>query len=144
MCTLGFQWVCMLGVSEPGHHQLLLRWRKEATITWCAAEEPVSTFVPSSPSPPPSLCARLCPVQIAELDNPVEDQKGFIYERSAIVAAINQAQQADHCNWVECPLPGVSHAVMLHHLKPVNKRRLQMQAQRRPTQPDRRGVVLDA
>lgn len=83
-------------------------------------------------------------VQVTELDDPVEDQKGFIYERSAIVAALQQAQRNDRMNWVECPLPGVNHAVMLHHLKPVNKRRLQMQAQRRPTQPERRGVVLDA
>lgn len=62
---------------------------------------------------------------------------GFIYERAAIVNALKQAQR-DHCNWVECPLPGVSHAIMAHHLKPVNKRRLQMLAKVRGKQQQQR------
>jgi hypothetical protein len=84
-------------------------------------------------------------LQVADLDDPVEDEKGFIYERKAIEAALKKALRDDRMNWIECPLPAVSHPVMLHQLKPVNKRRLQLQAQRsKQTQPERRGVVLDA
>lgn len=75
----------------------------------------------------------LSPLQVAELSNPVEDQMGFIYERAAILNALKQARR-DRCNWVECPLPGVSHSIMEHHLKPVNKRRLQMLAKVRGKQ----------
>ncbi len=83
-------------------------------------------------------------MQVAELDEPVEDQKGFIYEKKAIIQALQQAQRNDRFNWVECPLPGVNHAVMLEHLKPVNKRRLQLLAQRRRALPGPEGVVLEA
>lgn len=75
---------------------------------------------------------------------------GFIYERAAIENAIKAASR-DRCNWVECPLPGVKHAIMLHHLKPVNKRRLQLLAKLRQKQQEREQgtqaanrVVLDA
>lgn len=93
-----------------------------------------------------------CPytlVPVAELADPVEDQMGFIYEKSAILNALKQAQR-DRCNWVECPLPGVNHAIMAHHLKPVSKRRLQMLAKVRGKQQQQRDagthgnrVVLD-
>lgn len=58
---------------------------------------------------------------------------GFIYEKAAIMNAIQQAQR-DGYNWVQCPLPAVSHTIMAHHLKPVNKRRLQMLAKVRGKQ----------
>jgi hypothetical protein len=98
------------------------------------------------------MCALLvvCLLQLAELQNPVEDQVGFIYERSAIEAAI-KAEARNGYNWVECPLPAVKHAIMLHHLKPVNKRRLQLLAKLRQKQQQREQgtqaanrVVLDA
>jgi hypothetical protein len=75
---------------------------------------------------------------------------GFIYERKAIEGAIKAAGREGY-NWVECPLPGVKHTIMLHQLKPINKRRLQLleklrqkhQQLGRNTQAPNR-VVLDA
>lgn len=60
---------------------------------------------------------------MAELDEPVQDQAGFVYEKAAIVGALRQAAQ-ERMNWVECPLPGVSHKIMLHNLQPANRKRL--------------------
>ena len=90
-------------------------------------------------------------LQLADLDEPLEDQQGFIYEGAAIRNALHQAMQ-DRCNWIECPLPGVSHKIMMHHLKPANKRRLQrmaklkqqQQQQQAGTQAGHGRVVLDA
>jgi hypothetical protein len=69
-------------------------------------------------------------VQVSELDEPVEDQQGFVYEAAAIRAALAAAAR-DRMNWIECPCPGVSHRIMLHNLKPANRRRLQRLARAR-------------
>lgn len=87
-------------------------------------------------------------LQLADLDDPLEDQKGFIYEGAAIREALRKAAQVDRFNWIECPLPGVSHKIMQHHLKPANKRRLQRMAklkqqQQQGTQAGHGRVVLD-
>lgn len=89
-------------------------------------------------------------LQLADLRDPVEDQAGFIYEREAIVKALQRAQHDDRFNWIECPVPGVSHKIMMHHLKSVNKKRLQLMARVRQQQQQREGgtqaanrVVLD-
>lgn len=70
---------------------------------------------------------------MADLDDPVEDQLGFVYEGAAIRDALKLAAR-DHMNWIECPLPAVSHRIMLYHLKPANKRRLQRLARARQQQ----------
>jgi len=100
---------------------------------------------------PSTLLADFCMpalLQLADLDDPLEDQEGFIYEGAAIREALRKAT-LDRCNWIECPLPGVSHKIMQHHLKPANKRRLQrmaklkQQQQQQGTQAGHGRVVLD-
>lgn len=92
-----------------------------------------------------------CNTQLADLDEPLEDQEGFIYEGVAIRGALQHTMREDGFNWIECPLPGVSHRIMLHNLKPANKRRLQRMAKLKRQQQQQAGtqaghgrVVLDA
>jgi hypothetical protein len=143
----GQQLVCAL---------VCLSWHPPAALS--SAHSQQHEGIPTTPPTPDSFCCFPCPdpgvavvspLQVAELADPVEDQMGFIYEKSAILNALKQAQR-DRCNWVECPLPGVEHKIMAHHLKPVSKRRLQMLAKVRGKQQQQRDagaqgnrVVLD-
>lgn len=83
--------------------------------------------------PPPNHKHTPCHTQLAELDEPLQDQMGFIYEGAAIRGAIRQEQRNGY-NWVECPMPGASHQIFLQNLKPVNKRRLQRLAKQKQAQ----------
>lgn len=56
-----------------------------------------------------------CPMtmrRIEDLDDPVEDNRGFVYERAAIVQYIGRAKSK------ECPVAGTQHTVTVAELKP--------------------------
>lgn len=57
--------------------------------------------------------------QVIELKDPVEDEKGYIYERSAILAHIQQQGRGQ--GWCDAPFPGANHRVFAHTLKPSSK-----------------------
>jgi hypothetical protein len=86
-------------------------------------------------------------LQLVDLQEPVEDHMGFVYERNAIVEAFQHAARTENSAFIECPVPGASHTIFLHQLKPANRRRLQRLARARQQQAGTqapRGVVLDA
>jgi hypothetical protein len=67
-------------------------------------------------------------VQLIDLDDPVEDQKGFVYEGAAIRADITRNRGR-----IECPMAGASHWVTAADLKPCKRiLRLQKHRQRHP------------
>ncbi|GBF92693.1 hypothetical protein Rsub_05062 [Raphidocelis subcapitata] len=78
-----------------------------------------------------------CPISgknVLELADPVEDEKGYVYDRAAITAHIRQRGYNGAC---DAPFPGVSHSVVLSRLKPAarvlraqKRRRLGLDAQR--------------
>lgn len=55
--------------------------------------------------------------QLIELDEPVEDQMGFVYEGAAIRADIN----GQHNKQLQCPVAGASHVLTLQSLKPCRR-----------------------
>lgn len=89
------------------------------------------------------LCLLCCP-QLLDLQEPVEDQKGVVYEGEAVRAAL----RASRMGWLEAPVAGSHHRITLASLKPC-RRVLRMQKQRArrggaATQPTQRsGRVLD-
>lgn len=74
-----------------------------------------------------------CPLSlkpILELEDPVEDQKGYVYERENIEGYIRESRGS-----VSCPAAATSHFVTMATLKKANKViRLQKKAQRLGTQ----------
>lgn len=64
-------------------------------------------------------------VQLIDLQEPVEDDKGFVYEGEAIRHTLRRSD-----GWMECPVAGASHRVQLNTLKPC-RRILRMQKQRK-------------
>eukprot|EP00878_Enallax_costatus_P006745 GHUV01007071.1.p1 GENE.GHUV01007071.1~~GHUV01007071.1.p1 ORF type:complete len:248 (+),score=71.52 GHUV01007071.1:273-1016(+) len=88
-----------------------------------------------------------CPITmklLIDLKDPVEDDKGFVYEGEAIRQTITRSG-----GWMECPVAGASHRVQLSTLKPCRRViRMQKQRQRQGTQAQaghggQRGMVLD-
>lgn len=84
-------------------------------------------------------------VQLVDLESPVEDDKGFVYEGSAIRTAITRGGGV-----IECPVAGASHMVRLTNIKPSRRvLRLQKQKRRQGTQAgqgqptQQQGTVLD-
>lgn len=62
-----------------------------------------------------------------ELDEPVEDLKGFVYERADIVRFMKQQQS------ILCPVSGTNHSVSVGDLRPARAiMRAQSRAQRNP------------
>lgn len=56
-----------------------------------------------------------CPITarpVEEMDDPVEDERGFVYEREAIVQYIGKSKSKD------CPVAGTNHKVTVSELKP--------------------------
>eukprot|EP00877_Chromochloris_zofingiensis_P006076 jgi/Chrzof1/1721/Cz10g18170.t1 len=92
----------------------------------------------------------VCPYtgrNIIELDDPVEDSKGFVYSKAALLAAIRGSGQRQ---WVEAPFPGAHHRVTASDLKP-SKRVLRAKKQQRlhatqatGSHTQEQDVVLDA
>jgi hypothetical protein len=67
-------------------------------------------------------------LQLIDLDDPVEDQKGFVYEGAAIRADITRNRGR-----IECPMAGASHWVTAADLKPCRRiLRMQKHRQRHP------------
>ena len=65
-----------------------------------------------------------------ELQDPVEDQKGYVYDKKAIYAYIDASRGGQ----VQCPVMGCTHMVSRATLKPcthVLKRRERQQRQQR-------------
>jgi hypothetical protein len=62
-------------------------------------------------------------LQLIDLDEPVEDQKGFVYEGAAIKENVRRYGR------IECPVAGASHYIGLSDLKPC-RRVLRMQKHR--------------
>jgi len=83
-------------------------------------------------------------LQIMELEDPVEDERGYVYEKAAVQDYIRQ-KPPGHC---QCPVSGTVHLITIEGLRPA---RVLKQAQRRARQgkqrPDqnrrRSGDVLD-
>jgi len=72
-----------------------------------------------------------------DLEDPVEDEKGYVYSRAAIIQHINSTRQG----WCEAPISGASHRVTVASLKPSarvkrqqKRRRLGLGGQQRGTQ----------
>lgn len=57
-------------------------------------------------------------VQVEELEDPVEDKHGYIYERSAIVDMITRQRGGA----VKCPIMGTSHFVSVGELKAAKRK----------------------
>jgi hypothetical protein len=93
------------------------------------------------------LLLLLLVIQLVDLDEPMEDHLGFVYEKKAVMEAFQHAFRTEYSQFIECPVPGVNHTIFMNQLKPVNKRRLQRLARVRQQQAGTqapRGVVLDA
>jgi hypothetical protein len=57
-------------------------------------------------------------LQLLELEDPVEDQMGFVYEKSAIVDAIRKANNPRSRNKLTSPIAGTNHLIGMEDLKP--------------------------
>lgn len=57
------------------------------------------------------------PFQIFELAEPVEDRRGFVYERAVIEAML----RSQPTNSAMCPVAGTNHTVQLTDLKTARK-----------------------
>jgi hypothetical protein len=77
--------------------------------------------------------------QIYNLDHPVRDQLGYVYERSAILMMIGNAAR------VPCPVLGTMHTVSVADLKDATEIRLKKRLQRlkRNTQAQTQAELID-
>eukprot|EP01024_Parvocaulis_polyphysoides_P048583 TRINITY_DN4639_c2_g5_i1.p1 TRINITY_DN4639_c2_g5~~TRINITY_DN4639_c2_g5_i1.p1 ORF type:complete len:262 (-),score=42.84 TRINITY_DN4639_c2_g5_i1:277-1062(-) len=65
----------------------------------------------------PNAKCPLTGIDIFELDNPVEDSKGYVYQSEAIIKAISQQREKQ----LKCPVAGTSHFIRENTLKRANK-----------------------
>ena len=75
--------------------------------------------------------------QILELESPVEDQQGYVYEQAAILEYIRreEAKPAPRGHTVHpcaCPVAGTTHVLTAHGMRPARavKREMERRARR--------------
>ena len=73
-------------------------------------------------------------VQLVDLEDPVEDQLGFVYEGDAIRKAVARARDR-----LTCPIPGTNHRVSSSDLKSAKAIR---GSRRKQTRPRRQEIEL--
>lgn len=86
-------------------------------------------FTPASP-----LCRCPPPLQVLELQEPVADQQGFVYEKAAVVAMLRSASSASSTSGLRI-VAGATHRVREADLRPAarvlrEQRRLRKQRER--------------
>ena len=87
--------------------------------------------------------------QIMELEEPVEDERGYVYEKAAILDHIRQQERRSPGQCV-CPVSGTTHIITAAGLRPARavkqaqrRRRLGRQPQQAGQSRRRSGDVLD-
>lgn len=95
-----------------------------------------------------------CPITlkpVLELKEPVQDSKGYIYEKSGIQAMFEQARKGNPHRWngsIHCPYQGTRHHITLAELKPSAqveraRKRMKFQALKQSQAQTQADVVLD-
>lgn len=77
------------------------------------AETAVCTLSLAQAWPPTHLCPK---PQVLELEQPVEDRAGFVYDKAAITRALQANGGA-----IVCPVAGASHTVRMADLRPCKR-----------------------
>lgn len=77
------------------------------------AEAAVCTLSLAQAWPPTHLCRK---PQVLELEQPVEDRAGFVYDKAAITRALQANGGA-----IVCPVAGASHTVRMADLRPCRR-----------------------
>ena len=74
-----------------------------------------------------------------ELEDPVEDERGYVYDKAAILDHIRRKEQESPGSQCVCPVSGTTHIITSSGLRPARAVKQAQRRQRQGRQPQRAG-----